>query len=161
MNANNGRDPDTGKFLHGNRFQTSPGNPVARRMSQLRTAAVKAQTPEDVLAIFTSLLNAGKCGDVAASKVYLDFIIGRPIQKLELTGADGEPIGLQIGILATAIFQDLVEYPEARTIVAMTIQRMSNHAYRATYDRDDISGSESDIMDEPSATDDDERGFDA
>ncbi len=160
MDASSGRDPVSGKFLHGNRFQTSPGNPVARRMSQLRTVAVKAQTPEDVLAIFTALLNAGKGGDVAASKTYLDFVIGRPIQKLELTGADGEPIGLQTGHLTLLIMQDLLGYPELQTKISLTIQRAAQNVYRTAHDRDDFSGSESDTMDEPSAADDGERGFD-
>jgi len=127
-------------------------------MSQLRTAAVKAQTPEDVLAIFTALLNAGKDGDVAASKVYLDFIIGRPIQKLELTGADGEPIGLQIGHLTLLIMQELLGYPELQTRISLTIQKAAQNAYRNAHDRDDFSGSESSSMD-GSSTDDDGNGW--
>ena len=133
---NRDRNPKTGVFLPGHRYFGPAGNPVAHRMNQLRTMAVKAQKPEDVLAVFASLLKAAVNGDVPAAKVYLDFIIGRPIQKIELTGADGEPIGIRIDILSMAIFQTLQDYPEAQTLVALTIQRVAADAYQSAQ-RDD------------------------
>jgi len=163
MASNDIRDPMTGQFIPGHKYlpPNSAGTPVAHRMSQLRTMAVKAQSSEDVIAIFTALLKKGKDGDVPACKVYLDFVIGRPIQKLELTGADGEPLGLQLGNLAAAIFQDLLEYPQARTIVAMTIQRVTGDVYRNAHHDNNTGEIEPDSMDGGAAGNDDELRFDS
>jgi hypothetical protein len=82
----NGRDID-GRFAAGNKL--SLGNAGNRRQRELRTALVEAATPEKVRAVEESLHEVAVGGDVAAAKVWLDHVVGKPVQAVELSGPDG------------------------------------------------------------------------
>src|SRR5262245_9622076 len=98
--VNNGRD-DAGKFLPGNK--AGRGNPVHRRMNELRTALMDATTPDDVKAVGAKLKELALAGDVMAARVWLDHAIGRPPASIELTGADGEPLRVGFNDLALEV----------------------------------------------------------
>jgi hypothetical protein len=74
-NAANGRDA-SGRFAKGN--PGGPGNPFARRVAALREAALAAVTREEVTAIVAKLKELALAGDVAAAKVLLAYILGKP-----------------------------------------------------------------------------------
>ncbi len=78
-----GRDPATGRFSPG--WQGGPGNPHARQVANLRSALLKAVTPEDLNAIVAKLVKMAKSGNVVAAKEVLDRCLGRPQAEVALT----------------------------------------------------------------------------
>jgi len=82
-----GRDQTTGRFKPG--WRGGKGNPVHRRMAELRKAALEAVTAEDIQAIFRHLvIRANKHCDTAAAMIVLRYVIGKPP---EITDPEAEP----------------------------------------------------------------------
>lgn len=73
--GSNGRNA-RGQFTAGN--HASRGNPLARRIGQLRSALVEAVTGEDMVAIARKLVELARGGDVLAMRLLLDRCLGRP-----------------------------------------------------------------------------------
>jgi len=71
----NGRSAD-GRFARGNRF--GPGNPFYRKQAEFRRAVLELFTPEDVMSLLRVMLALGRNGDVAAAKVFLEYVVGKP-----------------------------------------------------------------------------------
>lgn len=65
-----------GRFPKGN--PGGPGNPHARAVHRLRSALLKAITPDDVKKMVAVLIRKAKKGDVIAIKELLDRTVGRP-----------------------------------------------------------------------------------
>src|SRR5919108_4963478 len=79
-NGATGRDAQ-GRFVPGN--QVARGNPFARRMARLRSTALAAVSGPDLEAIVRQLVAAAKAGDVAAAKVLLPYVLGRPPEAVD------------------------------------------------------------------------------
>jgi hypothetical protein len=79
----NGRDRMTGRFTDGN--QLSRGNPSNKRMAELRRWLLECATPERVAAVEKRLYQAAMDGDVAAMRVWLEYMVGKPMLPVELT----------------------------------------------------------------------------
>ncbi len=77
---NGGRDAQ-GRFAKG--WKGGPGNPHAKHTGELRSALLKAISPEDLEAIVAKLIEQAKGGDVASAKELFDRIFGRPNQPIE------------------------------------------------------------------------------
>jgi hypothetical protein len=71
----NGRHSD-GRFAKGNGFGL--GNPFYRKQAEFRRAALELFTPEDVMSLLRVMLALGRQGDVAAAKVFLEYVVGKP-----------------------------------------------------------------------------------
>jgi hypothetical protein len=67
-----------GRFAKGN--PGGPGNPFYRRQAEFRRACLELFTPEDVMSLLRVMLALGRNGDVAAAKVFLEYVIGKPHQ---------------------------------------------------------------------------------
>jgi hypothetical protein len=78
----NGRDT-SGRFVVGNKC--SNALTYHKRIYNLRRAIIAASTPKDIMEIVQKLAELAKAGDVAAAKVYLDYVVGRPPRMIELT----------------------------------------------------------------------------
>ena len=65
-----------GRFVNGN--VGGPGNPFARRVAELRQAALAAVTPEDIHAIISKMTQMAREGNVPAAKLVLAYTIGKP-----------------------------------------------------------------------------------
>jgi hypothetical protein len=76
-NGGNGRD-DRGRFLPGN--PGGPGNPLAVRVSRLRSALLNAVTEDDVKEIVRKLVSLAKDGDTVAARILFDRVLGRPVE---------------------------------------------------------------------------------
>ena len=74
-NGDYGRD-ESGRFTKGN--PGGPGNPYARRVAQLRSTLLQAVGDEGLTDIIRGLVTAAKGGDVAAAKLVLSYVLGRP-----------------------------------------------------------------------------------
>jgi hypothetical protein len=79
-NGSTGRDAQ-GRFVPGNKV--ARGNPFARRMARLRSRALAAVSGPDLEAIVRQLAVAAKAGDVAAAKVLLPYLLGRPPEAID------------------------------------------------------------------------------
>jgi hypothetical protein len=73
--ATNGRDAN-GRFVQGN--AGGPGNPFYRKQVEFRRAVLELFTPEDVMSLLRVMLALGRNGDVAAAKVFLEYVVGKP-----------------------------------------------------------------------------------
>ena len=124
--SHSGRDRVTGYFQKGNNF--SQGNSLARRTRELRQATLDAVTVEQVKAVITKLAELAGNGDVPAARVFLDHVIGKPTQALELSGPDGEALGQDMGKVLTTIQTALANLPEAKFALAAELQKMSRAA---------------------------------
>lgn len=76
---------ENGRWLPGkNPRHVGRGNPIATRMKKMRSAVLRAHTPEDaaqavrsLLAMATDESNSGR-DRIAAYKVWLDYVVGKP-----------------------------------------------------------------------------------
>jgi hypothetical protein len=115
----NGRQVD-GRFATGNKH--SLGHAGNRRQRELRAALIEAATPEKVKAVEESLHELAVGGDVAAARVWLDHVVGKPLQAVEVSGPDGQGLGVEV--LMTAVLAALAPYPEARLAVAARLKEV-------------------------------------
>lgn len=116
----NGRDPMTGYFAPGNKL--AKGNPNARRMHELRKSVLEAGSPEDIQAVIRKMAEMGRGGDVMAARCYLEYVVGKPVQAVELSNADGA--GIELTSVVATIMVALGDDPAARTKVAAAFQRL-------------------------------------
>jgi hypothetical protein len=65
-----------GRFLPGNR--AAAGNPFHRAVAARRKALLDAVTDEDIAAVARKLRDLALAGDVAAAKVLLVYVVGKP-----------------------------------------------------------------------------------
>jgi hypothetical protein len=78
--ATDGRGAD-GKFATGNK--AGRGNPHARRMAALRQAFLSAATEERLKELGEKLYAAAVGGDWIAAKLYLTYVVGRPVDVVD------------------------------------------------------------------------------
>jgi hypothetical protein len=121
--APNGRF-ENGRFAPGNNL--AKGNPHARRMHELRRALLDAVDPETVQDVTQKLAELARGGDVPAAKLLLEYVVGKPVQSVELSGPDGEPLGIDFGSIQTSLLNALAPFPEARIQVAMMLRGLAD-----------------------------------
>lgn len=133
--TNNGQAPD-GKFARGNgighRFakgnRMGRGNPNARRIHELRVKFLDAIHPDTIPALARQLQAAALRGDMDATKLLFDYCLGKPSQAVELSGPDGEPLGLNFGAVTNVVLGALSgpEHAEARVKIAADLMRLDD-----------------------------------
>lgn len=89
--SNGGRD-SAGRFTVGN--SGGPGNPYARRVAALRSALLDSVTEEDLRGIARSLVEQAQGGDLAAAKLLLSYVVGRPPSEVDLPITAEPPLDL-------------------------------------------------------------------
>jgi hypothetical protein len=99
-NADQGAD---GRFVPGNR--AGSGNPFHRAVAARRKALLDAVSPEDVAQVGRQLLAQALAGDVAASKVLLTFVVGRPPEAVNPDAVDLDELRL---LMASPLRLELV-----------------------------------------------------
>ncbi len=82
-----GRDT-RGRFTAGN--GGGPGNPFARQVAALRAALVAAVAPDDMAAIAAALVERAKGGDVAAARLVLSYLLGKPAPPVDPDRLDAD-----------------------------------------------------------------------
>lgn len=97
-NGANGRDR-RGRFQPGN--PGGPGNPQLQRAAEVFRAVQRAVTPEDIAAVIRKLHAMALDGDVSAARIFLDRVIGRPAQAIDLA-ISGEDSGQDARLQAAA-----------------------------------------------------------
>lgn len=119
----NGRNRITGHFEKG--WKGGPGNPFSKRLHELRQSVIDCTTPEDVKAVIGKLFELAKSGDVQAARVWLEYVIGKPAQSLEISGRGGEPLGTDLARLTAVIETALAPWPEAKFALARSLRETS------------------------------------
>jgi len=79
-NGTSGRKSN-GQFAEGNKCGT--GNPYARRVARLRSALLDAVGDDGLTDIVQGMVTAAKGGDVAAAKLLLSYLLGKPVESVE------------------------------------------------------------------------------
>jgi hypothetical protein len=82
-----GRDAN-GRFAKGNRG--GPGNPFARQCAAFRKALCQSVTEEDMHAIACQLVKQAREGNLAAAKLLLAYVVGRPAEVVNPDTLDDE-----------------------------------------------------------------------
>ena len=72
-----GRD-SSGRFAKGN--PGGPGNPMASKVSRLRSALIGAVTEQDIHDIAETLVGLAKGGDITATRELLLRTLGKPVE---------------------------------------------------------------------------------
>jgi hypothetical protein len=88
---NNGRDTG-GRFAAGN--IGGPGNPFARRVAQFRQVLHECCSIEDMRDIGGQLVALSKMGDVAATKLLLQYQVGKPVATVDPDALDLQELAL-------------------------------------------------------------------
>src|SRR5262245_3530809 len=81
----NGRTAD-GKFAAGNRL--AKGNPFHRRLADLRKLFVETVGEDGVRQLAARLLEQSLAGDTLASKLVLEYCLGRPVAVADPDASD-------------------------------------------------------------------------
>jgi hypothetical protein len=115
--GSNGRGAN-GRFTAGNGY--GRGSPVAKRMHDFRRSMLDAGDAETLQGIFRKIGELALGGDLSAAKLYIEHLVGRPVQAVELTGADDED-GIDLNTLTQIIVAALEPWPEARPVVARAL----------------------------------------
>src|SRR4030067_1951674 len=85
---------EKGRFAPGS--SGGPGRPKREREVEYYRIMETAVTAADWRAIVIKAVEQAKRGDAVARKFIADYLIGTPPQRHELTGADGDPLKVQI-----------------------------------------------------------------
>lgn len=76
------------------------GNPKGRPRKSVEEKYLKAVysaiKPDELKEIMVMLARAAKRGDVQAAKLLLSYVVGMPVQKNEITGADGGTVRISV-----------------------------------------------------------------
>ena len=75
-----------GKFVPGN--PGGPGNPLAKRVNQIRARILAQITREDLNEIIAKLIEQAKAGDIVAIKEVLDRCMGKSISFSEMRAVE-------------------------------------------------------------------------
>lgn len=122
----NGRD-DKGRFRPGN--AASVGHKGPRKMVELRQAILDATTPETLGLVSQKLAVLALEGDVSAARLLFEYCAGRPVQGVEISGPEGEPLG-RSAELASALGEALGGYPDEIRYAILAIIKRSFDAHR-------------------------------
>jgi hypothetical protein len=109
-----------GYFAPGNRI--ARGNPGNRRMAELRKALLECATPERVAAVEKTLYTAAVGGDIAAIRVWLEHMVGRPVQAVEVSTPEGQ--SLDVAMVAAVALEAIGDDQGARLRVAEAFARL-------------------------------------
>ncbi len=86
----------SGKFVKGNACNKTGKHPEFKQKLDFAIAFKAAVSNDDIKAIAKKLIKDAKAGNVKAAKEVLDRCCGKPPQALEIGGADGGPLTVQI-----------------------------------------------------------------
>lgn len=84
-----------GRFVKGHPSVT-PGRPKKEREENYYRILTDAVTPADWEAIILKAVEQAKRGDSTARKFLADYLIGPPVERKEVTGADGSALTIRI-----------------------------------------------------------------
>jgi hypothetical protein len=158
-----GRDRNTGQFLEGHQFARSRGNPVTRRMHELRKALLDCVDEAELRDVVGKLSELARNGDVPAAKVWLEHVVGKPPQAIQVTGPDGGPLRLSLAGITGTIMAALASFPDAQLSAGLALQAMITSHGRCgddgLADHGDAARHQPDGLEDRAGPDDAQPGF--
>jgi hypothetical protein len=85
----------SGKFVKGHE-NVSPGRPKREREEIYYRILMTACSADDWALIIDKAVKQAKAGDATARKWLADYLIGPPVERKEITGADGNAVVLTV-----------------------------------------------------------------
>jgi hypothetical protein len=119
--SESGRDGN-GRFTAGNTL--NPGNQPYKRLHELRRLFLASVTDDDVQEAIRQLVTAAKAGEPWAIKEFFDRTLGKAPQAVELSGPDGQPLGVNMFQVAAAIELVLGDDPGKKHALAVAIRQL-------------------------------------
>lgn len=118
------------RFAAGNKY--GKGNPTAVRMSEHRIQFLDAVHEGTIPALVRKLQVDALKGDEFAVKMLFDYCLGKPSQAVELSGPDGESLGVNFGAVTTIVLNALSgpEHAEARVRIAADLIKLDGDGAR-------------------------------
>jgi hypothetical protein len=109
-------------------------------MQEFRRQFLEAVDPGTIPKLVGQLSAAALEGDFDATKLLLEYTVGKPSQALELSGPEGEPLGLNVGAITTIILGALAgpEHAEARVALATRFKELADDARDRDRDGDGV-----------------------
>jgi type VI protein secretion system component VasF len=74
------RDPQTGKFIPGNKAAAGRAKPHAAQVANLRAALFDELTEDRLREVVRALIDAATEGDVSAARLVLQYSLGNPVE---------------------------------------------------------------------------------
>jgi hypothetical protein len=113
----------SGHFATGNKV--ARGNPQNKHMAQLRKAAREAATPEQVREVIDHFRELFlKQNDVIAGRVWLEHVVGKPTQAIEVSGPDAGPARVDLGMIAGLILQVAGDDEDRRALAVRLVKQL-------------------------------------
>lgn len=84
-----------GRFTKG--YKGGPGRPPRETEESYRAILLDEVSPDDWRLIVRKAKEQAKKGDTSARKFLADYLIGPPVERKEISGADGGPIFIDVG----------------------------------------------------------------
>jgi hypothetical protein len=117
---------ERGRLMPGSRL--GAGNLGQHHRGELRRALITAKTPENIRQVGDKLVEEALGGNVYAAKVWLDHVLGRPLQALEISGPDRGPVPWQMFQLILTAVREAVPDPVAQHRIAEALERLTHPA---------------------------------
>ncbi len=123
-NVGGGGHTTAGKFAPGNRF--GRGNPQARRHHEFRMQFLDAIAEGTIPMLAKRLQIAALGGDLDSTKILLDYCLGKPAAAVELSGPNGEPLGVNFHAVTAIVLDALAGDPARRIEVAARLMELDD-----------------------------------
>jgi hypothetical protein len=88
-NSDPGRQSN-GQFAKGN--PGGHGSAASGKARHWRKLLEDATTDEKLLAVWEGICNAAQGGDMKAAQLFMERLLGKAVQSMEITGGDGGPV---------------------------------------------------------------------
>jgi hypothetical protein len=98
------------------------GNSGRTQRSNYRKELVDADTPQKIRKLGNKLYDLAMEGDIAAARLWLDHVVGKPLTSIEVTGADGAP--LMQTMVMPVLMRVMARNPAIRNDLANEFQAM-------------------------------------
>jgi hypothetical protein len=83
-----------GQFVQGN--GGGPGRPKKAKEERYYAILITTCTDKDWKAIIERAISDAKKGDTSARKWLADYLIGPPVERKEITGANNQPVLIEV-----------------------------------------------------------------
>jgi hypothetical protein len=117
-----------GTFREGHKF--GKGNPLTKRLYDMRVRLYARVSDDDFNDIVDNLVSLAKQGDVAAAKLLIEHLCGKPVQAVTVSGPDGERLGITLADIQVIIVEALADNPDARQKVVDKLRALHGSAAR-------------------------------
>jgi hypothetical protein len=108
----------------------SRGNPFQKQLYEMRSLLYSRVTAEEFNAILDRMIALAQDGNVPAAKLLIEHLCGKPLQAVQVSGADGEKLGLSVADVQLAVIEALADDQSAKAKVAVKMKELYERVAR-------------------------------